>query len=297
MKTQFKLVLLLGLLFICKSSEVHAGLSGSVGYDILPYQDIDEPIKLQNDSLIDDAQVRISKINFTLEYPVIYAQGRTILFHQLAYQNMQFDYKKTESILHQLHRVSYTATMIRQLTEKWSMIAMVNPSIASDFEEGLTSEDMSFQAAAIFKINYSPKLSIGYGLAYSTQFGTAIPLPLIMIEWNNGGKWSLSSTLPANLELWYQSSEKVKLGLLIRSDGDNYHFDPQGYQVERPELRYIMMTFGPAAHISFSKKATLKIETGIIGLHRFEFYSGDEEIISNDLKPSGFARAGLQLEF
>jgi hypothetical protein len=240
--------------------------------------------------------VKLSKVRAALSYPLVLSQGRTILLSDLSYQNIEFDYRKTESILDRLHRVSYSLTMMHVLSQQWSLIAMVNPSLASDFEAGLTSDDLSFQAAIIANRHLSKRLSLGLGAAYSTQFGSAVPLPLLMVEWNNGGKWSFSATLPSDLELWYQASERAKVGMLISGDGDSYFFDPQGYTVERPELRYTMLTLGAAASISLLPHVQLHIEAGIIGLHRFEFYSGDEEIVSNDLEPSQYLRAGFQFE-
>ena len=37
------------------------GPSGSISYDVLPYQDFDDPIVLDNGSIINNAQVKLSK--------------------------------------------------------------------------------------------------------------------------------------------------------------------------------------------------------------------------------------------
>lgn len=292
----FRVLLFVIGILAAGNTMAQTGLSGSISYDFLPYQTVDEPIEMSDGSTVDDAQVKLSKVRAALSYPLVFSKGRTILLNDLSYQNIEFDYRKTESILDRLHRVSYSLTMVHGLSQKWSLIAMVNPSLASDFKAGLTSDDLSFQAAIIANRHFSKKLSLGFGAAYSTQFGSAIPLPLLMVEWNNGGKWSFNATLPSDLELWYQAGQRARLGMLVSSDGDSYYFDPQGYAVERPELRYTMLTLGLAADISLLPHLQLHIEAGMIGLHRFEFYSGDEEIVSNDLEPSQYLRTGLQFE-
>jgi hypothetical protein len=38
----------------------------------------------------------------------------------------------------------------------------------------------------------------------------------------------------------------------------------------------------------------MNVEGGVIGLHRFEFFDGDRESGSYDLKPSHYVRMGLQ---
>ena len=99
--------------------------------------------------------------------------------------------------------------------------------------------------------------------------------------------------IPVSLEFWYRSNPSVDLGLVISGDGNNFRGDPEIYQVTNPELRYTMLTIGPAAKLRMSKNVVLNIEAGIIGLHRFEFYDGDDEINSYDLKPSHYARIGF----
>ena len=175
---------------------------------------------------------------------------------------------------------------------------MGKSSIASDLEVEMAAEDFSFQTAAILNRRFSQRFSMGFGIAYSTQFGNGVPLPLLTFDWNNGAKWSARATLPSDLEVWYIPGERVSFGLLVTGDGDNFRFDPGSYRdtAPEPELRYTMMTIGPTARINLTQKICLNVEAGIIGLHRFEFYSGDTEVVSNDLKPSQYIRLGLQAD-
>lgn len=270
--------------------------SFKISFDSLPYQTVDEPIEMADGSFVDDAQVRLSKFRATFAYPLMFAEGGTIILNEFSYQTIGFEYRKTDSILERLHRVSYAPTLLHGISDKWSIIVMANPSLASDFKGDLSSEDLSFQTAVIANRRYSEGFSIGIGAAYSTQFGSAIPLPIISLDWNDGRRWSANAILPASMEVWYKAGRSVDLGFLLTGDGDNYYFDPQEYRVERPELRYTMLTLGPAARVRLSNNFRLDLEAGIIGLHRFEFYSGDEEIVSNDLEPGPYLRIGLQIE-
>lgn len=279
-------------------AQAQPGPSISVSYDFLPYQDIDEPIEMPDGSMVDDAQVRLSKVRTAITYPVMLSQGRTILFNELSYQQITFNYRKTTSLLDRLHSFSYTLTALHSLSEKWSLLAMGKSSIASDLEVEMAAEDFSFQTAAILNRHFSQKFSMGFGIAYSTQFGNGVPLPLLTFDWNNGAKWSARATLPSDLEVWYIPGERVSFGLLVTGDGDNFRFDPGSYRdtAPEPELRYTMMTIGSTARINLTPEICLNVEAGIIGLHRFEFYSGDTEVVSNDLEPSQYIRLGLQAD-
>lgn len=66
-------------------AQAQPGPSISVSYDFLPYQDIDEPIEMPDGSMVDDAQVRLSKVRTAITYPVMLSEGRTILFNELSY--------------------------------------------------------------------------------------------------------------------------------------------------------------------------------------------------------------------
>lgn len=288
----------LSVLIIAANPPVQAqpGPTVSISYDFLPYQGIDEPIEMQDGSMVDDAEVKLSKFRTAFTYPVIFSQGTTILLNEISYQQIRFDYRNTTSLLERLHSVGYTLTMLHHMSEKWSILAMGKASLASDFEVDISIDDFSFQTAVALNRHFCQRFSIGLGAAYSAQFGSAVPMPLLILDWNNGAKWSAKAILPSSLEFWYSHSQRIDLGLLVTGDGDNFRFDPGSYRdtSPEPELRYTMMTVGLATKLAISKRICLNIETGIISLHRFEFYSGDEEIVSNDLVPSQYVRLGLQ---
>jgi len=296
MKNSTKSLLFLGAIFITENSVAQLEPSWTVGYDILPFQEVDGSIEMEDGSLVDDAEVRLSRVRTSFKYPKIYFQGKTIVFHEISYQGIGFDYRKTTSLIDRLHALGYSLTALHTLSEKWSMLFIGKSSLASDFDTDITGEDFSFQSAAIFNRQINENLTMGLGIAYSTQFGKAEALPLLSIDWNNGAKWSINTILPSNLDIWYDHSQRVKLGFLVTIDGENFRFSPGNYEDEypKPNLRYTMITMGPTAKISLSKKSLLNIESGIVGLHRFEFYSENVEVVSNDLKPNWYIKLGFE---
>lgn len=70
----------------------------------------------------------------------------------------------------------------------------------------------------------------------------------------------------------------------------NNQGDPDLFGVNDPELRYSILTFGPTARYRFADWFNLQVEGGIIGLHRFEFFDGNDEVDSFNLKSSGYFR-------
>lgn len=274
------------------------GLSFSFSYDFLPYQDFKDPVvdtvTGTDTTFFTDPQARLRKFRASLSYPVVFSKGRTVLVNDLSYQLIQFDYHNLETPVEKAHSASYTLMLQHRLSQKWSVWALATPSMASDLEAEISEDDFNFQAAIIFIRHFSERLSLGIGAAYSTQFGSAEPIPILALDWNNGKNLMAKAILPVSLEFWYRPGRRVDLGLLLSGDGNNYHGDPALYLVANPELRYTMLTIGPAAKITLPKKVRLNVEVGIIGLHRFEFYNGDNEVASYDLEPSPYVRVGLQ---
>lgn len=164
------------------------------------------------------------------------------------------------------------------------------PGMASDLHGKISRDDFNLQAAAIAIRHFSPKLSIGFGAAYSTQFGEGYPLPVLALEWNNGSNMKLSAVVPTNIEFWYLASKKIGLGLSLKVEGNEYHGDPKIYGVEDPRMKYSTVMLSPTVKYYFTKSLQFNISGGYIGLHRFEFYDGDDKKETYDLKPSSFVR-------
>ena len=68
-------------------------------------------------------------------------------------------------------------------------------------------------------------------------------------------------------------------------DGYDYHGDPDIYGVTDPRLLYSVTTLGPATRYRLADQVHLNVDFGFSGFHRFEFYDGDDEQNSFNLKP------------
>ncbi|HWR84204.1 MAG TPA: DUF6268 family outer membrane beta-barrel protein [Candidatus Deferrimicrobium sp.] len=278
-------------------AKAQSGPSLSVTYDLLPYQDFDDPVidtvVGTDTTFLDHPQAQLRKLRASLSYPIVFSEGRTVLVNDLTYQLIEFKYRELSFPLERLQSASYTLMLQHRLSQKWSVWALGTPSLASDLGAEVTQRDFNFQAAAVFIRHFSERLSLGFGAAYTTQFGSGEVVPILAFDWNNGKNLMAKAILPASLEFWYRPVAAVDLGLLLSGDGNNFRGDPDVYHVADPELRYTMLTVGPAARIRLAKYVRLNIEGGLIGLHRFEFFDGDTEAASHDLKPSQYARIGL----
>lgn len=291
--------LVLSYLFAGTIELIHAQPkpSFSASYDLFPYQNFKDPeVDGQNAPQLEDAQIQSYGITLQATYPLIFSEGRTVIINELNFQNREFSYDgfTATPLLDDIYAINYTLMLQHVLSPKWTLLSIVTPGIASDLEAELSSNDFTFQAVALFIRQVSERFSYGIGAAYSTDFGQPIPMPVLALNWNNGNKLSWNTILPVSSELLHQTSEKLQLGLVLGLDGGNYHGDPDIFETSDPELRYSVMTFGPTARFRLSNLLQLNVNAGVIGYHRFEFFAGNDEVGSYNLKPSAFFRAGFQ---
>ncbi len=110
-----------------------------------------------------------------------------------------------------------------------------------------------------------------------------------------GSNKRMEMMLPASAEFWIRPDSRFEVGLVVRVDGNQYHGDPTIYGVRNPQLRYSVGTVGPSFAAALRPNIRFTIDSGFTVLRRFEFFDGDTEAASLDLKKSGFLRLGIKL--
>ena len=67
---------------------------------------------------------------------------------EIYYQQREFSYKNFpggDPALNDVHAVSYTLMLQHGLSPQWTVLTMLTPSLASDFEAGVSSDDFALQ--------------------------------------------------------------------------------------------------------------------------------------------------------
>ncbi len=296
-------LLALGMIILLSANaaaQAPPGKSFEFSYDFFPYKKLSDP---EPGTFFEDIEVRVQKFNFDFSYPLVFARGKTVMVNSFGYQQLQIDYKNWEydegggeATVDRLHSLSYTMFLRRVINDTWSMAFLLNPGFATDFEGALVLEDFSLQFGAIFTKQFSPRFAFGFGAVYSTQFGHPIPLPALSFQWNNGSNFRANVILPVNMELWYDASERLDLGILMKIDGDEFHVDPEIYGYDNPNFRQTDAMIGPAAEIKVASWMSLNLYSGYTYLRMFEFYNADDELAAYDPENGLFFRAGLRFE-
>ena len=298
---QTKIVVVTGFFIVlCTVSGLFGQLKPSftASYDLFPSMKFADPDTTGGGAFLRDGEIRVATLNLRASYPLMFSQGRTIIINELAFQRFDLDYKnwpRDVTRIEHMYAIEYNFMLLHTLSDKWTLLAMLTPGLASDFEADLSFDDFTYQTVLVFIRKYSSNWSIGYGAAYTNTFGQPFPVPILAIEWNNGSNMKFSSILPVSSEFWYMPNPRLELGMSLKVLGNQYHGDPATHGVPVPYLRYSVGTFGPSVKFHLTKGLSLGIDSGITFLRRFQFYDKKDKVADYNMKNSGFVRINLQI--
>ncbi len=278
--------------------QAQPGPTFTAGYELHPYSRLADPDTDAASTFLDTGEIRIGTLTLKAAYPITFGQGQTVLVNELSYRRLDLDYRGFPAAAanpENMQAIEYTATITHGLSDRWTLMGIVKPGIASDFEGSIGQDDLTLQAVAVFIRAYSERLQVGYGAAWANTFGQPFPLPILAINWNNGARLRVSTILPANLEIWYATSQRMELGLLLNMDGNQYHGDPDIYGVNDPLLQYSVGTIGPAINVRMGGGMTLGVRAGTTATRRFEFSDGSDDLGDYSLKNAGFLNVQLEV--
>ena len=194
-----------GFIFFHNTPTVQAQIS--ITQDFFPSQNFSKPA-----AGLSDAKIQLRAVSISVALPLVFSEGRTVLTNQIYYRRQDFSYKEfsgSNPSINDIHDLNYTFTLQHGLSEKWALLAIITPGLASDFEATPSPDDFNFQVVTAFIRQFSPQFPFGFGAVYSTQFGQPIPLPVLAINWNNGENIRWDTILPVRSEFWYTPTPKL----------------------------------------------------------------------------------------
>ncbi|GAB5521234.1 MAG: hypothetical protein RhofKO_34850 [Rhodothermales bacterium] len=260
-------------------------------FDTVPYHSLSDP-----GLGLEETEVLSNTTTLAFAYPIRLRSSRTQLRVGFVGEYREFEYRgsarRTPNI-HDLYAGGLSLHLTHSLSARWSLLSIVTPGVASDFRAKLRDDDFNIQAVVAAIRHMSPNFSFGIGAAYSTQFGQPVPIPVVLLDWNNGKRLRWTTFLPSSSELWYAHSVQARFGMIAQVTGNNFQGDPARYPTGDPQLRYAVVTVGPSAHVVLAPTMALQVDAGVVPYQRLELYDGTAEIESFGLKESAFLRLGF----
>jgi len=225
---------------------------------------------------------------------------KTILIHKVLYANLRADIEGNPAnglvvSNKYYHTISYNLGLVQTLSPKWRLILNLNPTLASDFEESLSEDDLLYQANAMIINTKNTKFQYGFGLAYTTRFGRQIVIPMGMLNYRTA-KMNLNIVLPNKLSVLFKKADsKFLYGLEAGLNGGlfNNTNDVQTINTLIDETGYSRFTFGPALSLNLKNGVKIQFNGGVAVGRKLEFIDANEEVFDRTPEVGPFFSMGI----
>lgn len=276
----------------------------SIGFDVMDGTEFDDPPELE--LVTEGSRVQTKHMSMEAQYPLMFGQGRTLVFINGAYRQRQLSYEQwpddLSSGLDRLHEFDLGGSVWTKIGSKWAMIVNATGQIQSNLENtALRDGDFKMQGALIFERPFGSHWTWGFGAAYASTFGRPIPFPVVSFRYDAGGRWYASGYLPARASAYYRLTSSTDLGLRLHAEGSHYHIAevyPDDSEIGNPQLQYMLAKIGPELKQRLGGWGELTAMAGL-SYQMLGIFDGNDELpeMRYDLKPTFFAGCGVTYNF
>jgi len=248
-----------------------------------------------------DGEVGFFEWNGQLAIPQTFKKSKkTILLHILGYTNLRVDTEGNTAIgfvenTKHYHTISYSLGLIQILNQKWKLISILNPLLASDFGKSLNEDDLLFQANAMALYTKNKKTQYGLGLIYTTRLGRPLVLPMGIFKYKTP-KMIVDIVLPNKLSVMFNTpTRKFFYGFEAGLNGGlfNNTSDIRTVNAIIDEAGYSRLNIGPAIALKLKNNIKLHLSGGMAVGRKLEFIDINEETFDRTPESGPFFRAGL----
>ena len=196
-----------------------------------------------------------------------------------------------------LHMLTYDFMLLRSLSERTSLVVVARPGLFSD----LRNVDLShFRPEGIVFADrvVSEKTTLGLGVAYTSNFGRALPVPVLHVVHVASPKVLVDGLLPARLDVWYYPRKGLELGLNASLNGAQYRVGADDTPLGASTFQLAHATVGPVLRYNVGGKWYASLEAGTSVLRRLRFTTaGATDRYDPDPANRPFVRVGAQLMY
>ncbi len=191
---------------------------------------------------------------------------------------------------------TFNVGMITAFKNKWSLLAILSPTVASDFKESLGNDDVMLGISAIITKRYNTYFEYGIGFSLNTRFKYEMYLPLLSLQYKKNHH-ELSTLLPLQFSTYY-CFKRYKLGFEGRLFENFYNADDQlAKSINMDKFGFSKVNFGPKLQVQLHHALYFNMAGGITvfnELTSLNISGNKEEIIATPNK--WFFNVGLSLQ-
>jgi Domain of unknown function (DUF6268) len=249
--------------------------------------------------------IEFQEFSFFAKLPIKFKNPKTVLLNTLRYGFVQPNIHNSPLFVaaekkKNLHNVSLSMMLIQNLGKNWSLIAELTPTLASDFEDKLSGDDVLLQSALLASKKLNDKWSLGGGLVYTTQLGDPRFLPALQLRYLHK-KHFVNVLLPsfANYLYTLDNAKKWHLGFRLTTNGGNFNVNNQGFTQVIPnsinKLIHSRVNMGAVINIQLTKTILLEANGGISAARKYKFKDTSKRFYTYNSENGGFFNVGLIL--
>jgi hypothetical protein len=261
------------------------------------------PAKITNSPT--NQAIAFQELSVFAKLPVKFKNAKTILINTLRYGLVQPTITNSPLFLESntkknLHSVSLSLTLVQRMGKKWTLIAGLTPTLASDFEEKFSRDDILMQGVLLASKKLNDKWSVGGGVVYTTQLGDPRFLPAVQLSYHSN-KHLVKILLPSFISYLYtvDKEEKWHLGLRLATNGGNFNINNQDFRqgIPNPINKIIQSKVNMGAVINYQLTKTILLEAhgGISAARKYKLQAASKDIYSYPSENGGFFHLGIFL--
>jgi hypothetical protein len=252
--------------------------------------------ELKND--LGNQGISFQEIGAFVNFPKKLKNDKTVLvngfgygFVEASFDNPLFRFDDNNKKLQMFY---YQVTLLHQWNEKWNVLVSLKPTLASDFEEKLSSDDFIFQGAVTATRKLSSTFKIGGGFAYSARLGNPRLIPLVNLQYKKK-RHEINALFPINAKYTYSllPSNKLELGVKYNLNGGNFNVYSEDNSIDK--INYSRVNFGVLANYQLTKILRLEAFGGLSAGRKYSLIDTDDTTYDFDSESAPFFSVGIVL--
>lgn len=254
-------VVCLGILFLwfgsglCEDERKGLDIFG-FEFTFMPYTEV------TTEDAPEDLKVETTSYHAFIHFPWFIEESKTVFINGISYYQVSFKFDSKQGDLYQvndLYKVQYHFTLHQALRKNWTVMAVLDPAVASDMH-GFSTEDIRADSGIMFGYDFPSSLLLNFGVMYSSNFGADMILPGFGIFYKHP-KCRIFVHLPSTAQLWYIPAPWVELGLMADVQGSQFNIHSDDLELVSHVEQTILNT-GTAARFYMYKGLYASLKGG-----------------------------------
>ena len=248
--------------------------------------------------VLENTDLDVAELKVKLLLPTQLKNGNTTIINGLEwhYVNAFFDQLPEAYFFDaNLHSLQYTLGINQRIHDKWGVRAMAKPTLASNFQDGISGDDFYMQGSAVVHRIIRKGFSVGAGAAYTNGFGEPVAVPILSLRYQTE-KFDLDINAPVKVSAKYTASKFVA-GIKAEVDGNQYNLrlgDNENPQVEKLDaINFSRMNIGPVFGWVIDGQGRIELSAGVSLNRIFKVVDVADTELDYDLDNGFFVKTGF----